>query len=128
MTNQNWSEKKIEKKWPDPEGELAIDLCHTEKEIIIQSAVAGVKSEDINISVEKDVLIIKGSRNRPEQYKNCNYFIEECYWGNFSRKIIITEDIDPSRIDASMKDGILTIKIPKVIKDLKEPIKIKQPQ
>ncbi len=128
MKNENWSEKKIEKKWPDPEGELAIDLCHTEKEIIIQSAVAGIKAEDISISVEKDVLIIKGSRVRPEQNKNCNYFIEECYWGNFSRKIIITEDIDPSRIDASMKDGILTIKVPKVIKDLKEPIKVKQPQ
>ncbi len=126
-TTPEWEAKNIEdKKWSSPEGELAVDVYQTEKEIVIRSAVAGVKAEDLDISVDNDVLIIKGSRERPVQEDGANHFIQECYWGYFSRRIIIPDEIDPSRIDASIKEGILTVKVPRIIREPKKPIKIKE--
>ena len=116
----------VEKKWPSADGELAVDVYQTEKEIIVQAAVAGVKSDDIDVSIEKDILIIKGSRFNPNNKDNCCSLIEECYWGNFSRKIIIPDEIDPSRIQALMKDGVMTIKIPRIVREPKSSVKIKE--
>jgi HSP20 family protein len=108
---------KIEKKWLETEGELAVDVYSIGKELVIQSAIAGVKPEDINVSAEDDVIIIKGERKDPSEDKEKNYFFQECYWGKFSRKIIVPDEIDPSRIDAVVKAGILTIRIPLIIKE-----------
>ncbi len=122
-----WKSHSIsDKKWPDPEGELAIDVYQTDTEMVIQAAVAGIKSEELDISVENDLLTIKGHRKNPSEDKNRNYFFQECYWGDFSRKIIITDEIDPSRINAAMKEGILTIRIPRIIREPKSSIEIKE--
>jgi len=122
-----WEVRNIEdKKWSSPEGELAVDVYQIDKEIIVRSAVAGVRVEDLDISVDNDVLLIKGKRGRPDQEEGANYFIQECYWGDFSRRIIIPDEIDPSRIDASMKEGILTIRIPRIVREPNKPIKIKK--
>ena len=122
-----WKEKSIEdKKWSSLEGELAVDVYQTEKEIVVRSAVAGVRAEKLDISVDNDVLIVRGKRELPDQEKGANYFIQECYWGDFSRRIIIPDEIDPSRIDASMKEGILTIRIPRIAREPNKPIKVKE--
>lgn len=118
-------EKADNKEWSEVEGELTVDVYQTEKEIVVISAVAGVKHENLDISVIDDVLIIKGSRISPPKEKGADYFTQECYWGNFSKRIIITDEIDPSKIDALMKEGILTIKIPRIIRKTKESIKVK---
>ena len=126
MKKDKWKTKNIEdKKWSSPEGELAVDVYQTDKEIVVCSAVAGVKAEELDISVNNDVLSIKGKREKPDQEEGANHFIQECYWGRFSRRIIIPDEIDPSRIDASMKDGILTIRIPRIIREPNKPIKVK---
>jgi HSP20 family protein len=117
--------KADDKKWLEPEGELAVDVYSTDKEIVVQSAVAGVKSKDLDVSVEDDMIIIKGSRNNPNQDKDKKDFFQECYWGKFSRKIIIPDEIDPSRIEAAVKEGILTIRIPRIIRE-KSKIEIKE--
>jgi HSP20 family protein len=114
-----------EKKWLEAEGELTVDVYATAKEVVIQSAVAGVKSKDLDISVEDDMVIIKGKRENPCQDKERNVFFQECYWGKFSRKIIIPEEIDPSRIDAAVKEGILTIRIPRILRE-KSRVEIKE--
>ncbi len=122
-----WKSHSInDKKWPDPEGELAVDVYQTETEMVVQAAVGGVKSEELDISVENDLLTIKGIRKNPSEDKNRNYFFQECYWGKFSRKIIITDEIDPSRINANMKDGILVLRIPRIIREPKNSIEIKE--
>jgi len=122
-----WEVRNIEdKKWSSPEGELAVDVYQIDKEIIVRSAVAGVRVEDLDISVDNDVLLIKGKRVKPDQEEGANHFIQECYWGDFSRRIIIPDEIDPSRIDASMKEGILTIRIPRIVREPNKPIKIKK--
>ncbi len=114
------------KGWFEAEGQLAIDFFQTEQEFIIQSAIAGVKPEELEITVEDEMIIIRGIRPKlePDKETSQNYFIQECYWGLFSRKIILPEQVDLSRIISTMKQGILTIKIPKASRERKREIKI----
>ncbi len=114
--NKNQNQNK---KWLESEGELTIDVYSTGKEIVVQSAVAGIKAEDINVSAENNMITIKGERKEPSEDKEKNYSFKECYWGKFSRKIIVSDEIDPSRINASIKSGILTVRVPLVIKEKK---------
>jgi len=107
-------ETKEEKKWFEPEGQLTIDVYQTDGELVIQSAVAGVKPEDLDITIEKDLIIIKGVREKVIEKKAKNYFFQECYWGKFSREIISPVEIDGGRTKASIKGGVLTIRIPKI--------------
>lgn len=107
-------ETMIEKKWLQPEGQLTVDVYQTDKEFVVQSAIAGVKSEDLDISIEKDMLIIKGRREKLAEEAEKNYFYQECYWGPFAREIVLPEEVDCSQIQASMQQGILTIRIPRI--------------
>lgn len=113
-----------EKEWPKSEGQLAVDVYQTESELVIQSAIAGVKPNELDISVEGDLVIIRGERKRPAE-EGEDYFSQECYWGSFSRKIILPVEVDPGRIDASLKDGILTIRMPKILREKKMKVTIK---
>lgn len=117
-------EKEKKEKWPQPEGQLAIDVYQTDTELVIQSAIAGVKPDDIDISIDDDVITIKGKRNKLTD-EDGDYFYQECYWGAFSRQIISPVEIDSGRVDASLKKGILTIRIPKILKHKKLKIVIK---
>ena len=76
-------EKKPEGKLFESEGQLAIDVYQTEKELVIQSAIAGIKLKDLDISIEKDKLTIRGKREKPAEEEKVNYFYQECYWGPF---------------------------------------------
>ena len=113
-----------EKKWPEPEGQLAVDVYQTENELVIQSAVAGIKPENLDIVAQGDTVIIKGNRENTVTEEK-NYFYQECYWGKFSREIILPVEADVSRAEATMTDGILTIRMPKIEKDKKKKIIIR---
>lgn len=116
--------KEKERKWFEPEGELAVDVYQTETDLVIQSAIAGVKPEFLDISLERDVLTIKGIREKPFEEEG-DYFTQECYWGPFSREVILPVEVDPDRAEATMKEGILTIRIPKILREKKRKIKVK---
>jgi len=116
---------ETEEKWFEPEGQLAIDVYQTEDELVIQSAIAGVKPENLDISIEKDVISIRGKREKPFEEKK-DYFSQECYWGAFSREIILPVEVDPNRVKASMKEGILTIRIPKILREKKRKIVVRE--
>jgi len=116
---------ETKEKWFEPEGQLAIDVYQTEDELVIQSAIAGVKPENLDISIEKDVISIRGKREKPFEEEK-DYFSQECYWGTFSREIILPVEVDPSRVKASMKEGILTIRIPKILREKKRKITVKE--
>jgi len=111
-------------KWFESEGQLAIDVYQTENELIVQSAIAGVKPENLDISIERDVLTVKGIRQKPLE-ETGDYFAQECYWGPFSREVILPVEVDPGRVEATMKEGILTIRIPKILRERKRKIAIK---
>ena len=108
--------EKIEEKktWDGPGGQLVVDVYETEKELVVISAIAGIKTEQIEVSLENDILIIKGNRDNPSKDKDQRYFLKECYWGPFSKEIILPREIDTSRIDAKVKEGILTVSMQKI--------------
>ena len=97
--------------WFEPEGELAVDVYETDKEVVIQSAVAGVRPEELDISVEEDVVTIRGVRKNPTAKEKKQYMHEECFWGPFSRQIFLPEEVDVKNVEAIMADGVLTLRL-----------------
>lgn len=118
--------KKETEDWlTESEGQLTIDVYQTPNEIVIKSTIAGVKPEDIDISITNDMITIKGRRQKDEEVKEEDYYYQECYWGPFSRSVILPVDVEVDKTDASMKNGILTIRLPKVEKVKTKKISIK---
>jgi len=111
-----------DKNWFKPEGQLVVDVYQTEEEIVIQSAIAGVKPEELDISIENDMVTIKGKREKLFEKAKTNYFYQECYWGPFSREIILPMEVDVKRAKATMENGILTIRMPKILTKKKRKI------
>ena len=109
----------------DFEGQLNIDMYQTKDNVILKSTIAGVRPEDIDITVANDMVTVKGSRKKEENIAQDDYFYQECYWGNFSRSVIIPVDIDSEEIEADLKDGILTVVIPKAAKAKTKKVKVK---
>lgn len=119
-------EKEKEKWPPEEEGQLTIDVYQTESDIVIKSTIAGVKSEDIDVTIANDMITIKGLRRQDESMPQENYYYQELYWGPFSRSVILPIDVDTDKVRASMKNGILTIKLPKVEKAKTKIIKVRE--
>lgn len=95
------------------EGQLLIDMYETDEAIIVRSFVAGVEPDTIEVSVHNDMLTIRGTRHDAEEIHDDRFFHRECHWGTFSRSVIIPKTIDPSRIRALSKHGVITIILPK---------------
>ena len=109
----------------DQAGELVVDVFETNADFVVLAAIAGVQIKDIDISLEKDMMVISGDRPDPHDNPEKKYFYQECYWGPFSRKVVLPENIDIDQADAQMDHGVLTIKIPKVESDAKAKLGIK---
>ena len=97
----------------DGEGQLTIDVYQTDTDVVIKSTIAGVKPEDLDVSIVNDMITIRGERRQEDEVHEENYYYQECYWGSFSRSIILPIDVLADKIEASMKNGILTIRMPK---------------
>ncbi len=118
-------EEPIEELFEDNEGQLAIDVYQTPNEIIIESTIAGVKEEDLDISITNESVTIRGKRQKETKIRDEDYFYQECYWGKFSRSIILPQEVDVDSAVASLKDGILTIRLPKFSKQKSKKLKVK---
>jgi len=118
--------KVKEENWFETEGELAVDVYQTNGEIIIEAPVAGVEVENLDIIIENDTIKIKGRRDKLQEIEEKKYLIKECYWGPFSREIILPVEVDGAHAEALMKKGILVIKVPKIEREKKRKIKIKE--
>jgi HSP20 family protein len=117
--DKNWIAEENE------EAELSIDLYQTPTDIIIQTMVAGVKPEDIEISISRDTVTVRGEREESRVIDENNYFTKELYWGKFSRTISLPAEVEPEEVEATERHGLLTVKIRKVDKDKKNSIKVK---
>ena len=95
------------------EGQLSLDVYQTENDVVIKSTVAGISSDDIDITITNDMLTVKGARSRDEDVRPEDYYYQECYWGPFSRSVILPADVEADHIKATLKNGILTIRLPK---------------
>jgi len=100
----------------DYEGQLTIDVYQTPNEIVIKSTIAGVRPEDLDVTINNDMLTIKGVRKNDARIKPEDYYYQECYWGPFSRSVILPVDVEAESIKAELKNGILTIVLPKASK------------
>ena len=107
------------------EGQLTIDVYQTDTDIVIKSTVAGVSPDDLDIAITNDMVTIRGRRDRDEEVPQDQYFYQECYWGPFSRSVILPADVASDKAEATMRHGILTIKLPKVEKEQTKKIKVR---
>jgi HSP20 family protein len=107
------------------EAELTMDVYQTPTEIIIQSFVAGLRPDDLDVTITHDMVTIKGKREDRRRVERENYFYQELYWGTFSRSLLLPQEVDPDEAEAGIKDGMLTIKLPKLDKDKVQKLKIK---
>ncbi len=108
------------------EGQLAVDVYQTTDKIIVKAPIAGVKPEDIDVAISEDVVTIRGDRKDEFAVEKDNYYVQECFWGSFSRSVILPTSTVADKAEASLKDGVLTIQIPKVVQEDKiKKIKVK---
>ncbi len=119
-TNGNaWMEEE------NDEAELTVDVYQTNNDIVVQTMVAGVKPEDLEITVGRDMVTIKGKREESRTINEENYFSKELYWGKFARTILLPQEVESEEAEASEKHGLVTIKIPKIDKHKKTNLKVK---
>ena len=109
----------------ETEGQLSIDVFQTPADIVIKSTIAGVKPENLDIAITNDMVTIRGRREAEEELKKDDYFYQECYWGSFSRSIILPVDVQTEKSIATLKNGVLTIRLPKSEKIKTKKIEIK---
>lgn len=117
--SQNWIEEDSE------EGELTVDVYQTPSEIIIKTLVAGVRPEDLDISITRDMVTIKGKRETEKTVNESDYFHQELYWGSFSRTVMLPAEVEVEEAEAIEKHGLLIIKLPKIDKNKQAKLKVR---
>lgn len=105
--------------WDDDqvEGQLAVDVYQTADAVVVESTIAGVDASDLDIALHDDVLTIRGRRRKSADVPEREYLFQECYWGGFSRSVILPVDVDADKVKASLRSGILTIVLPRTRKE-----------
>ncbi|KKU93806.1 MAG: Protein containing Heat shock protein Hsp20 protein [Candidatus Jorgensenbacteria bacterium GW2011_GWA1_48_13] len=109
----------------ESEGQLTVDVYQTKDDIIVQSTVAGVAPEDLEINITNEAVTVSGRREKMEKVEEKDYFYQECFWGRFSRSIILPQEVDPEKSTASIKNGVLTVKMPKLNRKRAKKLKVK---
>lgn len=109
----------------EAEGQLAVDVYQTKENVVIKAPIAGVTPDNIDIEVAEDVVTIRGERKDDAEVDREHYYVQECYWGSFSRSVILPTSTIAEKAAASLKDGVLTLTIPKVAQDKVKKIKVK---
>lgn len=118
-------EESLSDIFEEAEGELAVDVYQTPIAFIIESTIAGVDPENIDISTTPESITIKGKREKIEKVKTENYIHQECYWGRFSRTIILPQEIDPDKVQANIKNGVLKVSLPKINRGKSKKVKVR---
>ena len=121
-----WKEYKDWIEEENNEGELTIDMHQTPKEIIIHAMVAGVRPDNLDISINRELIVIKGNRERAKIVSEEDYCHQELYWGSFSRTILLPQEIEVEESEASVSEGLLTITLPKIDKNKTQKLKVRK--
>ena len=106
-------------------GELAIDVYQNANEIIVKALVAGVRPEDLDISITRDMVDIRGKRVEQKEINSDDFFYRELYWGTFARTVLLPQEIDVDSAEATEKHGLLTLRLPKINKDRQAKVKVR---
>ena len=114
--------------WPsnaEEDSELAVEVHQPPEAIIIKTMVAGVRPEDLDISITRDMVVIKGKRESSREVAEENYFHRELFWGSFSRTILLPQEVDVEGAEANERHGLLMIKLPKIDKGRETKLKVR---
>ncbi len=109
----------------ETDAELAVDVYQTPDEIVIKTMVAGVRPEDLDINITRDMVSVRGRREEVAEEDGKDFFHKELYWGSFARTIMLPEEIEVEEAEAVEKHGLLTIRLPKVDKSKKNKLRVK---
>ncbi len=107
------------------EAQLTVDVYQTGAEIVIRALVAGVRPDDLDISITRDMVTIRGRRVEQKDVEDDNYIYRELFWGTFSRTVVLPAEIDVDMAEAEQKHGLLTIRLPKINKDRQTKLKVR---
>lgn len=107
----------------ETEGQLAVDVAQTPDELVVMAAMAGTLPESIELHLHNDLLTIRGERKSPID-PSSEHFHQECYWGKFSRSIVLPVDVKAEMVQAQYKNGVLTIRLPKANQNNDIPIMV----
>jgi len=113
--------------WDDEEpvpGQLAVDVYETKDKLIVKARTAGVNKNDLDVSISDNTLSVRGTLSAGNEDDVENYFVQECYWGEFSRSIALPVPVKEEEIEAMLKDGVLTISFAKVKQDTVKKIQV----
>lgn len=115
----DWIEEEAEA------GQLTVDVFNTANEIVIKAIVAGVKPDALDISITRDMVTIRGEREEHKEVNEDDYYYKELYWGSFVRTILLPQEVEVEDAVANEKNGLLTIRLPKIDKDKQTKLKVK---
>lgn len=113
--------------WDEEEtvpGQLAVDVYETKERLVVKGRVAGVNKQDLDVSISDNTLSIRGTLSAGNDDGVENYFVQECYWGEFSRSIALPVPVKEDEIEALLKDGVLTISFTKLKQDSVKKIQV----
>ena len=105
-------------------GQLAVDVYETKEKLVVKARTAGVNKPDLDVSISDNTLSIRGTLSAGNEEDVENYFVQECYWGEFSRSIALPVPVKEDEIEAVLKDGVLTISFTKVKQDTVKKIQV----
>ena len=116
-----------EDEWDEEEavpGQLAVDVYETKEKLVVKARTAGVNKNDLDVSIADNTLSIRGTLNAGYEEDVENYHLQECYWGEFSRSLVLPIPVKEDEIEAVLKDGVLTISFTKVKQDSVKKIQV----
>ncbi len=105
-------------------GQLSVDIYQTEEEIVLVAPIAGITKEELQLSITDDVLLIRGERKQDILIPDDKYYTRECFWGPFSRSIVLPLEADAEHISANFENNVLSVHIPKIEREQTKIIKI----
>lgn len=108
------------------EGQPTVDVYQNNDEIVVQTPIAGVSREDLDVEATSESVTIRGERRRNEKVEDADYLYQECFWGRFSRTIILPQEVDPDEAKVSLRNGVLTVRLPKVNRGTSKKLQIRE--
>jgi HSP20 family protein len=107
------------------DGELPVDMYQTDDAIVIRALVAGVSPNELEISITRDMVTVRGVREEYQEAHDQGYFHRELFWGSFSRTLLLPEEVAIDEAEAQEKHGLLEIRLPKLDKHRSTQLKVR---
>lgn len=123
---QDAADPSVDDEWDEEDvpGQLAVDVYETKEKLVVKARTAGVNKSDLDVSISDNQLTIRGTLSSGHEEGVENYFLQECYWGEFSRTIALPVPVKEEEIEAVLKDGVLTVSFNKVQQDTVKKIQV----